>query len=72
MLLILKNYNFGSLFFSSSKLTLKYILEVNLDTICLNLTFKKYLRKWLKNHKKIRFYKNLKNLRNREIGIKPL
>lgn len=68
MILILKNYNLKVIFNASSILTLGYILSVNKEVICLNLIFKKILKKWIRLHNYIKFIRNPINLRKRELG----
>ena len=70
MILLLKNFGSKPIFFASSFLTLKYILTVNRDVICLNRQFKKIVKKWIKLHNFIKLMKNPINLRKREIGLK--
>ena len=68
MLLILKNFH-TKLFISSGIKTLIYILSVNRNVICLNFQFKNIIKKWINLHKYVKYYKNPKNLRNRELGL---
>ena len=68
MLFILKNYDPNVFFNASSILTVKYILSVNREVICINNLFKRIIKKWIILHKYIKFMKNPTNLRKREIG----
>lgn len=69
MIIILKNY-YKSKLFISGPMTLKYILEVNPEVICINFQIKKIIYLFIKLHKLILFYKNPLNLRKRELGYK--
>lgn len=67
---ILNNYHLNSpIFIASSSKMLVYILSVKRNAICYNFIFKKIINKWISLHKYIKYYKNLNNLRERELGI---
>ena len=68
MLFILKNYESKIIFNASSLLTLKYILSVNREVICINYQFKRIIKKCILLHKYIKFMKRPVNLRKRELG----
>ena len=69
MIFILKNYENKVTFIASSIITLKYLLSVNKDILCLNYQFKKMVKKWIKLHKYIKIMKMPHNIRNRELGL---
>ena len=69
MIFILKNYENKVTFNASSILTLKYLLSVNKDILCLNYQFKKMIRKWINLHNYIKTIKKPQNLRKRELGL---
>lgn len=67
---ILNNYHLNSPFFiASSSTMLAYILSVKRNAICYNFILKKIINKWISLHKYIKYYKNINNLRERELGI---
>ena len=68
MIVYVKNYHKNKLVISGP-ITLKYILEINTDVICINYQLKKIIKLIIKLHNIIKFYKNPINLRRRELGI---
>lgn len=68
MIIYVKNYRKNKLVISGP-ITLKYILEINTDVICINYTLKKIIKLMIKLHNLIKFYKNPMNLKRRELGL---
>ena len=64
---IIKN---GKIYKFSSKKMLIYLLQIDPSIILLNSIIKKIIKKSKRIAKKIKFYKNLYNLRKREYGIR--
>ena len=64
---IIKN---GQIYKFSSKKMLIYLLQIDPSIILLNSIIKKIIKKSKRIAKKIKFYKNLYNLRKREYGIR--
>ena len=68
MIIYVKNYRKNKLVISGP-ITLKYILEINTDVICINYQLKKVIKLMIKLHNLIKFYKNPNNLKRRELGL---
>ena len=68
MIIYVKNYRKNKLVISGP-ITLKYILEINTDVICINYQLKKIIKLMIKLHNLIKFYKNPSNLKLRELGL---
>lgn len=65
MIFILLNYNQKKIIFNgSSILTLKYILETNLNVICFNSQFNKFKRNWIRRNNIIKHYKKIYTNKN--------
>ena len=68
MIIYIKNYRKNKLVISGP-ITLKYILEINTDVICINYQLKKIINLMIKLHNRIKFFKNPINLKHRELGL---
>jgi len=68
MIVYIKNYYKNKLVISGP-ITLKYILQINTDVICINSQLNKIIIMMIKFHNRIKFLKNPINLRRRELGI---
>jgi hypothetical protein len=60
MIFILKNYNPKKIVFNgSSILTLKYILETNINVVCYNIQFTRCKNMWVRRNKILQHYKKI-------------